>query len=212
MTIKITDHGFRPSYKVEINPEYPATGDWGIPQFRFGSRPGTGTFRAGDTLTLRIRPVGVSPWVGLFTVLAPGHYVHGLFACPNPGHLLVAAGTDAYLIDVTQAGAADHLPISPVIQVQRPSGMDLLLIGSFTNLAAVDEVGLRWVTGQLFHDDLELVEGPPGKIYVRGPVHTIPSDPELLRIDPSRGDLIEGPRYTDFAHPDGDPTWRRPGI
>ena len=212
VTIRITDQGFRPNYEVEINPEYPATGDWGIPEFRYGSRSGRGTFRAGHTLTLRIRPAEASPWVALFAVLAPGHYVNGLFTCPNPGHLLVAAGTEAYLIDVTQPGAADDLPIRPVIQVQRPSGMDLLLIGSFTNLAAVDEAGLRWVTGQLFLDDLELVEGPPGKIYVRGPVHSIPSDPELLTIDPSRGDLIEGTRYTDFAHRDGDPSWCRPGI
>jgi hypothetical protein len=210
--IKITDQGFRRSYEVEINPEYPATGDWGIPEFRFGSHSGTGTFRAGDTLTLRIRPVGASPWVGFFAVLAPEDYVYGLFACPNPGHLLVAAGTDAYLIEVTRPGAADDLPIRPVIQVRRPSGMDLLVIGSFTNLAAVDEAGLRWVTGRLFLDDLELVEGPPSQIYVRGSVNSIPSVPVLLTIDPLRGDLIEGPRYTDFAHPEGDPSWRRPGI
>ena len=212
VTFKFTDHGFRPSFEVEINPEYPATGDWGIPEFQFGTRSGTGTFRAGDTLTLRFRPVEASPWVALFAVLDPEHYANGLFACPNPGHLLVAAGTNAYLLDVTEPGAGDDLPIRPVIHVQRPSGMDLLLIGSFTNLAAVDEAGLRWVTGRLFLDDLELVDGQPGKIYVQGSVHSIPSDPELLTIDPSRGDLMSGPRYTDSRHPDGEPGWPRPGI
>ncbi len=212
VTFKFTDHGFRASYGVEINPEYPATGDWGIPEFRFGTRLGTRTFRAGDTLTLRIRPVEASPWVALFAVLDPEHYANGLFACPNPGHLLVAAGTHAYLLDVTEPGAGDDLPIRPVIHVERPTGMDLLLIGSFTSLAAVDEAGLRWVTGRLFLDDLELVDGQPGKIYVQGSVHSIPSDPELLTIDPSRGDLMSGPRYTDSRHPDGKSGWRRPGI
>jgi hypothetical protein len=148
----------------------------------------------------------------LFAVLVPEHYANGLFACPNPRHLLVAAGTAAYLIDVTQPGTGDDLRIRPVIHVQRPSGMDLLLIGSFTNLAAVDEAGLRWVTGRLFLDDLELVDGQPGNIYVQGAVHSIPSDPVLLTIDPSRGGVIDGARYTDFAHPDGDPSWRRHGI
>ncbi|HVC76810.1 MAG TPA: hypothetical protein VND96_09875 [Candidatus Micrarchaeaceae archaeon] len=212
MTFKFTDNGFRPSYEVEINPEYPATGDWGIPEFRFGTRSGIGTFRAGDTLTLRIRPEEASPWVALFAVLDPEHYANGLFACPNPGHLLVAAGTVAYLLDVTEPGAGDDLPIGPVMHVQRPSGLDLLLIGSFTKLAAVDVAGLRWVTGRLFLDDLELVHGQPGKICVQGSVGSIPGDPELLTIDPSRGDLMSGPRYTDSRHPAGEPGWRRPGV
>ena len=88
--------------------------------------------------------------------------------------------------------------------------MDMLLIGSFTNLAAVDEAGLRWVTGRLFLDDLALAEGPGARIYVRGSVD--PSGPVSLTIDPLRGDVIEGPRYTDVAHPDGYPGWRRPEI
>ena len=124
----------------------------------------------------------------------------------------MAAGTDAYVIQVTRPGHSDHLPISPVLHVQRPSGMDLLVVGSFTNLAAIDDSGLRWVTGRLFTDDLELVEGPPGKIYVRGWVNSVPSAPELLIIDPSRGELIDGPQYTDFAHPHGEPGWCRAGI
>jgi hypothetical protein len=99
-----------------------------------------------------------------------------------------------------------------VVDVQRPTETDLLVVGSFTNLAAIDDSGLRWVTGQLVIDDLELVDGPPGKIYVQGSVNSIPSAPELLIIEPSRGELIEGPRYTDFAHPHGKPGWRRAGI
>jgi hypothetical protein len=125
---------------------------------------------------------------------------------------LVAAGIDAYLIQVRQPGDAEDLPISPVLHVQRPSGTDLLVVGSFTNLAAVDEIGLRWVTGQLFIDDLELVEGAPGKIYVRGSVNSVPSAPELLIIDPFRGELVEGAQHTDFAYPHGEPGWRRAGI
>ncbi len=212
MPIELTDLGFAPSYEIDFNPEYPVAGDWGIPAFRLGS-PRHGSFRSGEEiLTIRIRQPGASPWVASFAVLASGGLIRGLFACPNPNHLLVAVGTNAYLIDVTQPGNANDLPVWPVVDVQKPSGTDLLVIGSFTNLAAVDDDGLRWVTGRLFLDDLDLVEGPPGKIYVRGSVHSIPSDPELLVIEPSRGELLQGPRYTDFAHPQGEPGWRRPGL
>jgi hypothetical protein len=205
VTIHLTEFGFAASYEVDINPEHPAAGDWGVPNFLFGGR-------SQETLTIRIVPHLTKPWVASFAVGGNGHYVNGLFACPNPEQLLVAAGTDAYLIQVTRPGQADDLPISPVLHVRRPSGTDLLVLGSFTNLAAVDDSGLRWVTGRLFIDDLELVEGLPGKIYARGAVTSVPSAPELLIIDPSRGELIEGPQYNDFAHPHGEPGWRRAGI
>jgi hypothetical protein len=205
MTIHFTDFGFMASYEVDINPESPAAGGWEVPNFLFGAR-------SNDTMTVRISPHLAKPWVASFAVGGNGHYVDGLFACPNPEQLLVAAGTEAYLINVRRPGHADDLPISPVLHVQRPSGMDLLVVGSFTNLAAVDDNGLRWVTGRLFIDDLEFIEGPPGKIYVRGSVNSIPSAPELLIIDPSRGELIEGPQYSDSEHPQGAPGWRRAGI
>jgi hypothetical protein len=205
MAIQFTDFGFMASYEVDINPESPAAGEWGVPNFLFGGR-------SKDRLTIRIRPHLTQPWVASFAVGGNRHYVNGLFACPNPEQLLVAAGTEAYLMQVRRPGHADDLPISPVLHVQRPSGMDLLVVGSFTNLAAIDYSGLRWVTGRLFIDDLELVEGLPGKIYVRGSVNSIPSAPELLVIDPSRGELVEGSLYTDFAHPHGEPGWRRAGI
>jgi hypothetical protein len=205
MTIQFTDFGFVASYKVDINPEFPTAGEWGAPNFLFGGK-------SKDTLTVRITPHLTESWVASFAVGGNGHYLNGLFACPNPEQLLVAAGTDAYLIQVARPGKADDLPISPVLHVQRPTGMDLLVVGSFTNLAAVDDNGLRWVTGRLFIDDLELLEGPPGKISVRGSVNSVPSAPEVLIIDPSRGELIEGPRYSDFAHPHGEPGWRRAGT
>lgn len=204
MTFRFTDLGFAPSYQVDVNPEYPPEGEWGAPSYLLGGKA--------KDLTIKVRPDRIKPWVASFAVEGNGHYVNGLFACPNPRQLLVATGIDAFLIDVTQPGHADELPIRPVICVQRPSGTDLLVVGSFTNLAAIDDSGLRWVTGRLFIDDLELVEGPPGKIYVRGSVSSIPSSLELLIIDPSRGELVEGPRYTDFAHPHGEPGWRRRGI
>jgi hypothetical protein len=202
VTISFTDFGFAASYQIDINPEYPTKGGWGMPTFRFGGMS--------KALSVRIRPSRAKSWVASFALEAD--YLVGLFACPNPDQLLVAVGIDAYLVDATRPGDADDLPIRPVIHVQRPSRTDLLVVGSFTNLAAIDRSGLRWISGRLFIDDLELVEGPPGKICVRGSVSSVPSDPELLVIDPYRGELIEGRRYTDVAYPDGEPFWHRPGI
>src|SRR5438477_430135 len=79
-------------------------GDCGVPAFLFGGR-------SNAALTVRIRPHLFKPWVTSFAVGEDGHYVSGLFACPNPEHLLVAAGIDAYLIQVRRPRHADDLPI-----------------------------------------------------------------------------------------------------
>lgn len=56
VTIQFTDFGFAGSYEVDINPEYPAAGEWEVPNFLFGGR-------SKDTLTIRIRPHLTKPWV-----------------------------------------------------------------------------------------------------------------------------------------------------
>jgi len=199
------DLGFAPSYEVEVDPEFPPSGDWGAPEFRFGHR-------SGETLAIRIRPLHGVPWIASFAIETRGRLITGLYGCPNPEHLLVVTGTDVYLTHVTEPGGVDDLPIWPVLVVRRLPATDLVVIGSFTNLAAIDEFGPRWVTDRLFLDDLEIVDGPPGKIYVKGLVSLTASDPELLVIDADRGTVIEGHWDPSVAGPYGRPGWRRRGI
>jgi hypothetical protein len=203
--MQFQDLGFAASYEVEVDPEFPPSGDWGAPEFRFGHR-------SGKTLAIRIHPLHAAPWVASFALETRGRLINGLYGCPNPEQLLVVTGTDSYLIQVTEPGSVDDVPVWPVLVVRRLPATDLVVIGSFTNLAAIDEFGLRWVTDRLFLDDLELVNGPPGKIHVKGSVSSIPSDPELLVIDADRGTVIDGPWDPSIAGPYGRPGWRRKGI
>ncbi len=205
MAIQFEDLGFATSYEVEIDPEFPASGDWGAPEFRFGAR-------SGRTLTIRIHPHFAAPWVASFALEARGRLINGLYGCPNPRQLLVVAGDEAYLIEVTEPGGVNEVPIRPVLLVRRLPATDLVVIGSFTNLAAIDELGLRWLTDRLFLDDLELVDGPPGKICVKGLAHAIPGNSERLVIDADRGIVIEGRWDSSIAGPYGRPGWRRSGI
>ncbi len=205
VAIQFEDLGFATSYEVEIDPEFPASGDWGVPEFRFGGR-------SGRTLTIRIHPHLAVPWVASFALEARGRLINGLYGCPNPRQLLVVAGDEAYLIEVTEPGGVNEVPIGPVLVVRRLPATDLVVMGSFTNLAAIDELGLRWLTDRLFLDDLELVDGPPGKIYVKGSVHAIHGDSERLVIDADRGIVIEGRWDPSIAGPYGRPGWRRSGI
>jgi hypothetical protein len=200
------DHlGFAPAYDVEIDPEFPPSGEWGIPEFRFGRK-------SADTLTIRVTPHSRSAWVASFSLEVRGQLLNGLYACPNPEHLLVAAGDEAYLTDVSNPADATEVPPRPVRVIRRVPGTDLVIIGSFTRLAAVDSSGLRCVSDRLFLDDLDLVDGPPGNIYVRGSVQVIRSEPVVLSIDPTDGTGSAEQWDRSFLGPFDKSGWRRDGV
>lgn len=199
------DLGFTTGYEIDVDPEFPADGQWDIPEFRIGHR-------SSATSTIRIRPAAATPWVVSFALESRGRLVDGLYACPSPGQLLVATGGSAYLIRVAEPGSVEELPIPPVLAVRRPAGTDLLLIGSFTRVAAIDDVGLRWVTGPLFTDDLEFVDGPPGQICVKGRNYWAANDQPRLVLEPDRGEVVEGSWNPAAVGPHDKPGWRRPGV
>ncbi len=182
MAIEFHELGFASVYRVEVNPTFPASGEWGLTEVRVGAS-------SPDTLAIKVSPHEGHPWVGFFACDRRGLLV-GVYACPNPEDLVVVTGTEAYLVRVSRPHELNELPIHPITAAGRPEGTDVLVVGSFGELAAIDAVGLLWVSEGLFMDDLELAAGVPGFVYVQGSVRSTPSDPELLTIDPATGELI----------------------
>jgi len=180
---ELVDLGFTHSYEVEINPEFPPAGDWGCPTFAFGAR------RA-DSLTIKVRPWQGGPWVASFA-LETGGVLNGSYACPHPGQLLILTGSDAFLMPAGEPAKTQELPIHPVRSLVRPPGTDLLIVGSFTEAAALDANGLRWVTEGAFVDDLEFIDGPAGVIYVQGRRRPETDDLVVLTLDPMSGRVID---------------------
>lgn len=198
MSARFANLGFRPAYDVEIDPEFPAAGTWEVPEFRFDRSSRQVNFPPRDRLVTRVRPVDADAWIGSFPADARSPTM-GLYACPSPNDLLAVTGVHAFLIDVRHPGHAESLPVGPIRFVHRPPAAQLLVIGSWIKLAAIDTSGLRWVTGRLFLDDLELVETSQDVILVRGAIHAVPGDQHVLTIDVTSGDVIDGPVYTDFT-------------
>lgn len=201
MTVDLVELGFHLSYEVVINPEFPPSGKWGVPEIRVGGE-------SAETLVIRVIPHIAEPWVGFFARESRGILV-GLYGCPNPEHLLVVTGIDAYLLRVSQPHDMQELPIHPITAADRPSGTDLVVVGSFTELAAVDSLGLLWVTDKLFDDDLKLATGPPGKVYVQGWLADRSTNSEVLTIDSATGKVIAGERYSSRSS--DRPRWHRDG-
>jgi hypothetical protein len=204
MAIALRELGFGPSYSVEVNPDFPPSGNWGLTEIRVGGN-------SAETLVIKVKPSAAEPWVGFFACESRGLLV-GLYACPNPEHLLVMAGTEAFLVPVNQPHDQQALPIGAFTSADRPDGTALLVVGSFTHLAAIDAVGLLWVTDRLFTDELKLMVGPPGKVYVQGWCHSIPSDLEVLTIDPATGRVIAGNWDPSLTANERNRRWHRRGL
>jgi hypothetical protein len=183
------DLGFEHSYRVEVNPEYPSTGPWPFPNFEFGAK-------GRDTVTVKVSPHSRGPWVASFALENRG-VIAGIYSCPNPSHVLVATGQDAYLLDANDASLAELLPIHPVTVIARPTETDLVLIGSHTDAAVLDASGLRWVTDRLFLDDFELLESPPGTIRVKGRVAYAAVETSSFALDPATGHVLSGNQGQD---------------
>ena len=204
MGVAFRNPGFRPSYAIEVDPEFPPSGGWGVTEIRVGGD-------SADTLVIKVKPSAAEPWVGFFSCESRGLLV-GLYACPNPEHLLVVTGIEAFLVPVNQPHDQQALPIRAFTSADRPNGTDLLVVGSFTHLAAIDVVGLLWLTDRLFTDELKLTAGPPGSVYVQGWCHSIPSDLEVLTIDPLTGRVIAGNWDPSLTTNERDRRWHREGL
>jgi hypothetical protein len=204
VTVAFSKLGFGPSYEVEVDPEFPPSGNWGVSVIRFGSG-------SAETLVIRVKPTVAEPWVGLFSIESRGLLV-GLYACPNPAQLLVVTGMEAFLVLVNQPQDQKPLPIHALASADRPNGTDLIVVGSFTHLAAIDAIGLLWVTDRLFTDELKVTVGPPGKVYVQGWCHSILSDLEVLTIDPVTGRVIAGKWDPSLTTNEPKKRWHRDGL
>ena len=181
MLLDFTDLGFEHFYDVEVNPEYPSTGGWPFPSLDFGAK-------GRDRVTVKVSPDRGGPWVASFALENRG-VIAGIYSCPHPTHVLVATGWDAYLLDANDASLTEVLPIHPVTVIARPTGSDLVLIGSYTDAALLDASGLRWVTDRLFLDDFELLDSPPGTIRVQGRVGYAPVE-TIVALDPATGHML----------------------
>lgn len=172
--------GFATAYTVEIDPEYPGSGDFAEPRIDLNvSGRGTGG------VVVRIAPDRAQPWVGV-SAARPG-FVGG--PTPNPHMIVVVPGfgeSGGALIDVRNPERRQLLDLYMPEIVNAPE-CGLVLLVEFTGITAIDATGIAWSTPRLVLDDLRVLRTSAHGIECEGDSY---GGRETLTLDPSSGAVL----------------------
>jgi hypothetical protein len=86
----------------------------------------------------------------------------GVWSCPDPAWICIAAGGYAYLIDTLNPVRWEQVSYRPVTDIRALADQGLLLFSSFHSLLAWGREGKSWQTARLSWDGLRItaVRGP----------------------------------------------------
>ncbi len=141
--------GFKPAYLCNAWPELPGDGSGEILPFphNMGRKTGSG-------LLVFVEPDGSKEWMGAF-VRGMGRYTK-FCACPNPNQLCVVSEGSIYIVDVRDPANYFMPNIDPVCDVVALPDMGKLLFNDYSNLCAVGEQGIEWISENLATDGLKI--------------------------------------------------------
>ena len=107
-----------------------------------------------DGVLLRVNPDGELSWRGLFAAQPSGRYKTGVYSCPDANALCVVSNGAAYVLDVTDPGGYEEIPISPVVDVVPDRDAGLLIFASYTDVVAWGSSGKRWLAERVSFDGI----------------------------------------------------------
>lgn len=112
-------------------------------------------------LWLEVTPAGNPPWVGFFALgFAAEEAVNGIFSCPHPQWLCAASGGYAYLVNTAAPREFTQAltPQKPVLDVRQATAANLLLLVSFTTIAAYGPHGFAWESQPLSWEGISITD------------------------------------------------------
>jgi hypothetical protein len=92
----------------------------------------------------------------------------GVWACPDPSWICVAAGGYVYLIDTRDPKHWEQLEYRPVTEIRALPDHELLLFAGFHSLQAWGREGKSWQTGRLSWDGVRITGTRGDSLYGLG--------------------------------------------
>jgi hypothetical protein len=108
-------------------------------------------------LEVMIRPAAERPFLATCALGFAGSGVPtGVWTCPHPSWICIAAGGYAYLIDTMKPGRWEQVEYRPVTEIRALAQQELLLFCGFHSLLAWGREGKAWQTGRLSWDGVRI--------------------------------------------------------
>ena len=191
---------FPTAYSIEVDPEFPGTGEWDCSTFNF-SRDGTlaasPESRWGTPFVVRIEPDGGAPWVGIFAAGGLGG-VRDALACPSPQDIAVIADGLAYVVDVEHPDRGATVASDQVQEVVAVEEPPLLLFVRFSEIDALGNAGIAWSSRRLCVDELRVRRATSDAIECTGWNGGGESE---ITVDPRTGQQVAGVTLHDLGWP-----------
>jgi hypothetical protein len=186
--------GFETAYGVEVDAEFPSSGDWPCPVFSF-DRDGRVceefVSRWGAPLVVRVTPVGGTDWVGMFPAGGLGG-VDDVFAGPGRAQMCAVVDGLAYLVRVDAPEAGAVIAQDQVGQVVSVAGASLLLLVRFIDIVAIGPTGVSWCSPRLAVDNLRVTRADVDGIHCTADM--LGNSSEAIVVDQATGRVCAGPR------------------
>jgi hypothetical protein len=136
---------------------------------------------------LLVSPTETAPWIGFFAKgFESNDVANGVYSCPDPGSVCVAAGGYAYVVEARDPRCWRQIELRPVVEVRVISALKLLLFAGFNAIAALGESGRFWTTQRLSWEGLKILENRGTTLFGLG--WDIMTDREV----PFEVDLVTG--------------------
>jgi hypothetical protein len=119
--------------------------------------PGASPVHGRDGVLIGVEPNDAEPWIGMFA--DGGVFQSGTYAVALPDRVSFAVVCGGAGYRVSAQDPRDWTEIAPIV-VRGPvvlPASDLVLFAGFTGIVAWGPFGHAWDTGELVHDDLEVV-------------------------------------------------------
>ena len=118
---------------------------------------------------VRVVPKDENPWVGFFALGFDSEQVaSGIYSCPNPDSLCVAAGGYAYIVQAGNPQEWLQVEQRPAVEIRALPELKLLLFTGFTSITAFGAQGHLWTTERLSWEGLTLSEIEGATLHGKG--------------------------------------------
>jgi hypothetical protein len=138
--------------------------------------------RGGETLFVRIRPESRKAWFGAFAFGFGGGAVTVVSSTPATNTLCIVSRGVGYFVCVDEPKVWSEVSLVPVTDFRPIPEHNLIVMASYTHLAAFSTEGLLWRTGQISWDGITITN--VGRDHIEGEAwDPTTSVPPKFRVD-----------------------------